>query len=321
MTTLLEIWSLGCVMLRLGGALCLTFALMWAAHDGKAAALFLGASILGFALSYFGLKLFPGRICAKYKKLSRDFAIAYETALATKPTRFDDLPEMPLWTPYFESWLGVDEYRTAFEAKAFEATDVDALLDAFIVEFGQATRGEVALMRPGDSRDAVLLGPQGASAKQALGVKATGPKGELAVVAVEFAEALETWKEDENGEKKRVFDLDVDEAGADGKKCVVVTVAFSFWPKSAWPGKYSGPLGIVMQMKDVEGNTFERTVEKRFFKPRRWLDREYKGTATIVAPDFEGQTIELGTRLAKTADYVLERITANLRALDEDDVA
>ncbi|MBP3558874.1 MAG: hypothetical protein J6K20_14385 [Thermoguttaceae bacterium] len=274
--------------------------------------------VLSFALGYFGLKLLPGTLYIKHRRLAQEFATAYQTALETKPTRFDDLPVMPLWTPYYESWSGINGYRTRFNAKAFEPVDIDAFLDAFIAEFSETTRGEVATMRAGDCRDAdALLGPQGATAKQALCVKATKTKGELAIVAVEIAEAMETWQEDEYGNKRCVFDLNVDETGAKGKKCVLITVATSFWPKSAWPGEHAGVLGLAMP-GTVSANTYERSKELWFFKPKSWLTKETSSHEKLGVPDFEEKTGELAETLTRTADGVLKRLTENLRALGED---
>ncbi|MBP3558469.1 MAG: hypothetical protein J6K20_12330, partial [Thermoguttaceae bacterium] len=100
---------------------------------------------LVFGCAYYLLTL-PYRACRnRCKSLSKQFATTYKKALATEPTRFADLPVMPVWTPY--------DIETTVMSTSIPTNDVDAFLDAFVAEFYETTGGDVALTR-GDNHKA-----------------------------------------------------------------------------------------------------------------------------------------------------------------------
>ena len=239
------------------------------------------ASIPYFLIFFFsfGFHRIPKlRRCRKrFKKLSRDFAAAYARAIALEPTRFADLPVMPLWTPYDSNT------ETTVTSTAIPASDVDAFLDAFVAEFYETTGGDVALTR-GDNHKAAT-----GKTRVVLAVKAASKKGELAVVALT--------------------------ARAVGK-VANVSVRWSCWPESIWPGQ-AGKTPLCfhffqgMRVRDKSGKIdYEATWKGCFFEPRAWVETYglADGGYRVVA-EFRKETEQEAQELARIATAVLAQMS------------
>ena len=233
--------------------------------------------VLGIGLAvacgvYFLLTL-PYRVSRnRCKSLSKKFAKAYKKALATEPTRFADLPVMPLWAPY--------ETETTVMSTSIPTNDVDAFLDAFVAEFYETTGGDVALTR-GDNHKAAT-----GKARVVLAVKETVKRGELAVVA-----------------------LTVKPVG----RVANVSIRWSCWPASIWPGQGAGLWSVVAQKMLAGG--WRATMMLRYFKPRRWIlsdeiERDSSGGGRKIVAEFLEETEAEAQDLARLTNTVLSQMTA-----------
>ncbi|MBR5243597.1 MAG: hypothetical protein IKW13_05115, partial [Thermoguttaceae bacterium] len=226
---------------------------------------------LVFCCAHYLLSL-PYRIGrSRCKSLSKKFAKAYKKAFATEPTRFADLPVMPVWTPY--------DTETTVMSTSIPTNDVDAFLDAFVAEFYETTGGDVALTR-GDNHKAAT-----GKARVVLALKETVKRGELAVVA-----------------------LTVKPVG----RVANVSIRWSCWPASIWPGRGAGLWSVVAQK--ILGDSWRRTMVIRYFKPRNWIFGEEiasdsSGSRKIVA-EFSEETEAEAQDLARLTNTVLSQMTA-----------
>lgn len=225
-----------------------------------------------------GLHRLPraSRYRKKLKKLSRDFAAAYEAGLAGTATRWVDLPIMPVRTPYSAG------AETTIMSTSIAANDAGAFVDAFVAEFYETTGGDVALTR-GDNHNAVL-----GRTRVVLAVKAVQRKGELAIAA-----------------------LTVKPVG----RIANVSIRWSCWPESIWPGQ-GGDLPLCLGSCDVRTTTssgridWEATWHNEYFKPRDWNRSVSHGDSSYsVVPDFLAETKAEAQDLALTANMVLSQMT------------
>ena len=227
---------------------------------------------LVFGCAYYLLSL-PYRASRnRCKSLSKKFATTYKKALAKEPTRFADLPVMPVWTPY--------DTETTVMSTSIPTNDVDAFLDAFVAEFYETTGGDVALTRCDNHMAAT------GKARVVLAVKETMKRGELAVVA-----------------------LTVKPVG----RVANVSIRWSCWPASIWPGQGAGLWSVVAQKMLAGG--WRATMMLRYFKPRRWIlsdeiERDSSGGGRKIVAEFSEETEAEAQDLARLTNTVLSQMTA-----------
>lgn len=240
----------------------------------------------------------------KLEKQSADFAAAYEYSLANKPTRYADLPVMPVRIPYdaeftmeteearrlrlmFKAALGCD-LGPSWQAELKVKTE--ALLDEVIAEFNAATEDKVALMRgETDSVRDQLRGD--ASLVAVKEVKSLSRKGELAIVVLRVCES---------------------------EKGTNTHIGFSCWPKSVWPG-YSGkkpgsmisPLRPCAYTADGRRVDWEETWHMWYFKPGAWrkvrVRLGFLNVKTAVKPVFDKATERQAEALYETMRRMLAK--------------
>lgn len=235
-------------------------------------------ALLHFIMVYLSLSkwLRVSRYRKKLKKLSRNFAAAYEAGLAGTATRWVDLPIMPVRTPYSAG------AETTIMSTSIAANDAGAFVDAFVAEFYETTGGDVALTR-GDNHNAAT-----GRTRVVLAVKAVQRKGELAIAA-----------------------LTVKPVG----RIANVSIRWSCWPKSIWPGQ-GGNLPLSLSSCDVRTTTssggidWEATWHNKYFKPRDWNRSVSHGDSSYsVVPDFLAETESEAQDLARIMNIVLSQMT------------
>lgn len=231
---------------------------------------YLGIGLIVWCGAYYLLTLPYRANRNRCKSLSKKFATAYKKALATEPTRFADLPVMPVCTPYDS------DCETTVMATAISASNVEAFLDAFVAEFYETTGGDVALMQ--GNGHTIATG----KARSVLAVKAVKRRGELAVVA-----------------------LTVKPVG----RVANVSIRWSCWPASIWPGQGAGLWRVLYQ--EILGDSWRETIRIRYFKPRVWnLSDLCENHMCSWVPGFGAETKAEAQDLALMANAVLLQMTA-----------
>jgi hypothetical protein len=180
--------------------------------------------------------------------------------------------------PVMPLWTPYDTETTVMST-SIPTNDVDAFLDAFVAEFYETTGGDVALMRCDNHKAAT------GKARVVLAVKETVKRGELAVVA-----------------------LTVKPVG----RVANVSIRWSCWPESIWPGQGAGLWSVVAQ--NIWSGNWWGTIAIRYFKPRGRIYGEEiasdSSRSRKIVAEFSEETEAEAQDLARLTNTVLSQMTA-----------